>query len=102
MQTEREALYAKIDRRFEQMMNGGAVEEVQHLRGLFSEDEWEEARYPVLKAIGVAEISAYLDGALSREEATELAQRNTRRYAKRQMTWLRGQVSIDEWIAASV
>jgi tRNA dimethylallyltransferase len=45
----------------------------------------------VLKAVGVRELAAHLDGRVSLGEAAEAARRETRRYAKRQLTWLRNQ-----------
>ena len=87
--------YARIDRRFAQMMEEGAVEEVEALaeRGL-------DPSLPVMKAIGVREILAMQAGEISRGRAIELASRDSRHYAKRQMTWIRNnyraQISIDE------
>ncbi len=76
--------YARIDRRFAQMMEEGAVEEVEALaeRGL-------DPSLPVMKAIGVREILAMQAGEISRARAIELASRDSRHYAKRQMTWIR-------------
>ncbi len=87
--------YARIDRRFAQMMEEGALEEVEALaeRGL-------DPSLPVMKAIGVREILAMQAGEISRGRAIELASRDSRHYAKRQMTWIRNnyraQISIDE------
>ncbi len=87
--------YARIDRRFAQMMEEGAVEEVEALaeRGL-------DPSLPVMKAIGVREILTMQAGEISRGRAIELASRDSRHYAKRQMTWIRNnyraQISIFE------
>ena len=87
--------YARIDRRFAQMMEDGAVEEVEVLaeRGL-------DPSLPVMKAIGVREILAMQAGEISRARAIELASRDSRHYAKRQMTWIRNnyhaQISVYE------
>jgi len=83
---DREWLYERCDRRFAMMMENGAVEEVERLldRNL-SED------LPVMRAIGVPQIAAYLDSGCSRTEAIAEGQRITRNYAKRQYTWLRHQ-----------
>ncbi len=85
-QMPREQLYGRINQRFEQMIGQGALEEAQrlHTRGL-SRD------LPLLRAVGVAELLAHLDGTLSLEEAIESAQTHSRRYAKRQLTWVRHQ-----------
>ncbi len=81
----REKLYARIEARFDQMMENGALDE---LRGFV--EKWPAADFPLAKAIGVQALRQYLAGDLSIEAATELAKRDTRRYAKRQMTWARG------------
>lgn len=75
----REELYARIDRRAEQMLQYGLVEEVRSLLPY--------RNLPALQTVGYKEIFSYLDGETSLEEALSLIQRNTRRYAKRQMTW---------------
>lgn len=82
----REDLYARCDARFEAMAKGGAIEEVEALLALRF-----DPALPVMKAIGVREFGAYLAGEISLEAAVSKAQQETRRYAKRQMTWLRNQ-----------
>ena len=82
----RDWLHERCDARFEAMMENGAVEEVE---ALLSRDlPWDA---PVLRAIGVPEISAMLRGEISREEAITRGQAATRQYAKRQYTWFRNQ-----------
>jgi tRNA dimethylallyltransferase len=78
----REWLYPRCNERFAQMMEHGAIEEVQRLltRGLPPE-------MPVMRAIGVREIAAMLRGDVSRDEAVAAGQQATRNYAKRQYTW---------------
>jgi tRNA dimethylallyltransferase len=68
------------------MLNNGAIEEVESL--LSKTDQSRD--YSIFKAIGVSEICSYIDGKSSLEETLEKMSRNTRRYAKRQMTWIRG------------
>jgi tRNA dimethylallyltransferase len=82
----RDWLYARCDARFDAMVTSGAVEEVEALltRNLPSDA-------PVMRAIGVPEISAMLAGKISREEAVALGKIATRQYAKRQFTWFRNQ-----------
>lgn len=84
----REALYARCDARAAAMMDDGALDEVRRLlsRGL-------DSSLPVMKALGVAEVAGYLKGDLSAEAALSLLQRNTRRFAKRQLTWFRNQAA---------
>lgn len=78
----RDWLYRRCDRRFEVMVEQGAAEEVERLlaRGL-------DPDLPVMRAIGVREISAWVRGEISREQAIASGQQATRRYAKRQYTW---------------
>jgi len=83
---QRERLYARCDARFAQMMEHGARAEVERLlaRGLAPE-------LPVMRAIGVAQITGWIEGRWSREEAMLQGQQATRNYAKRQYTWFRHQ-----------
>ncbi|HUB94892.1 MAG TPA: tRNA (adenosine(37)-N6)-dimethylallyltransferase MiaA [Stellaceae bacterium] len=80
----RAAHYALCDARFIAMMEQGAPDEVAALvaRGL-------SPGLPVMKAVGVREIAAWLAGRVGRDEAVAAAQQATRRYVKRQTTWLR-------------
>ncbi|XUU62087.1 tRNA (adenosine(37)-N6)-dimethylallyltransferase MiaA [Erythrobacter sp. HA6-11] len=86
----REWLYERCDRRFEIMLDQGAIAEVEALltRGL-------AADLPVMRAIGVPEIADLLQGELSREEMIAAGQQATRNYAKRQYTWFRRQPPED-------
>jgi len=89
---EREALYAATDARFETMIERGAVEEVRALLALGL-----DPGLPAMRAHGVRELAAYLSGRSSRDEAITKAKTETRRYAKRQMTWLRRFMKDWEW-----
>jgi tRNA dimethylallyltransferase len=84
---DREALYARLDARFEAMLAAGALEEAHALmaRGL-------DRDLPAMKALGAPWLMAHLRGEMSRERAVDLAKRDTRRYAKRQFTWIAGQM----------
>lgn len=85
----REELYERINRRVDMMIEEGLEAEarsVYHLRHLSS-----------LQTVGYREMFDYFDGTISREEAIELIKRNSRRYAKRQMTWFRRTADI-EWV----
>lgn len=83
---DREWLYERCDMRFVMMLDGGAISEVEALlaRSL-------DPALPVMRAIGVSEISGFLQGTLSRNECIVAGQRATRQYAKRQFTWFRHQ-----------
>ena len=87
----RDWLYRRCDERFESMIEGGAVEEVKALL-----DRRLDPRLPIMRGHGVREIAAWLGGEISREEAIRRAQQETRRYAKRQYTWLAHQTP-PEW-----
>ena len=86
----REVLYAACDRRFALMIAEGALDEAAALaaRALPSD-------LPAMKAVGVPELLRHLRGEIRLEDAIALAQRATRRYAKRQMTWFRHQIIAD-------
>jgi tRNA dimethylallyltransferase len=87
----RKWLYARCDDRFSRMIDEGAVSEVEALlvRNL-------NPNLPVMRAIGVAELSAYLLGQTSLDEAIAAGRQATRRYAKRQYTWFAHQPP-SEW-----
>ncbi len=84
----RHILYAAIDRRFTAMMENGALAEVKALASLGL-----NPALPAMKAVGVAPLRRHLSGEISLDEAEEAARRASRNYAKRQMTWLRHQIS---------
>lgn len=90
---ERQAVYAAIDARFEAMIAASAVEEVRRLTALHL-----DKGLPAMRAHGVRELTAYLAGAISLEEAAAKAKTEIRRYAKRQMTWARRFMADWEWV----
>lgn len=77
----RSELYARINRRVDQMMAEGLEHEA---RALYS-----HKHLNALQTVGYKELFDYFDGLTTRDEAVELIKRNTRRYAKRQLTWFR-------------
>lgn len=83
----RATLYAACDARLVRMVEQGALDEVRALLALGL-----DPALPVMKALGVAELARHLAGELSLAQAIAGAQRATRHYAKRQMTWLRTQM----------
>ncbi len=87
LEPPRAALYARCDARLAAMIEAGVLREVQSLtsRNL-------DADLPLMKAVGVREFGAHLRGETSLETALAAAQQETRRYAKRQSTWMRGQM----------
>ena len=90
LEPPRDTLYAHCDGRLQTMLADGALDEVAALtaRGL-------DPMLPAMKAVGLRELAAHLSGALSLETALRLAQQETRRFAKRQLTWFRNQTP--EW-----
>lgn len=89
---EREPLYAAIDARFDGMIEQGALDEARALLALKL-----DPGLPAMRAHGVRELAAYLSGALAYEEAAAKAKTESRRYAKRQMTWLRRFMADWDW-----
>jgi tRNA dimethylallyltransferase len=89
---DRAWLYERCDRRFTQMLERGAIEEV---RALLARQL--HPKLPVMRAIGVPETAGFLAGKLSFHDAVEAGQQATRNYAKRQYTWLRNQPP-PEWL----
>ena len=85
----RDVIYDRIDRRVLQMIDKGLVEEVRSLE--------KYRNLPALQTVGYKEIFGYLDGNYSLDEAIRLIQRNTRHYAKKQLTWWKRDNAI-KWI----
>lgn len=90
MMPPRQWVYERCDVRFAQMLEDGAIEEVEALlaRNL-------DPSLPAMRAIGVREIAALVRGDISKEEAISAGSTATRQYAKRQFTWLRNQCPED-------
>ncbi len=89
----RETLYAACDKRIFNMISDGVLEEVKALMIRFQNEKFNNL--PVFKAIAFKEFSSYLAGDTTLDIAIAKAQQQTRRYAKRQMTWFRNQTNID-------
>lgn len=87
---DRPVLHDRINRRFEAMMESGAVEEVEALLALKLAPD-----ATAMKAIGVSQIADMLAGRISEAEVIEKSAAATRQYAKRQMTWFRNQMGED-------
>ena len=90
----RETLYTQCEMRAAAMLDGGGIDEVKTMmaRAL-------DPALPLMKALGAPEIMAHLKGVASREDTLAQLQQNTRRFAKRQLTWFRNQASC--WPRAS-
>lgn len=93
LEVPRERLYRQIDRRFDEMLAAGALDEVQMLaaRGL-------DPSLPAMRAVAVPELLRHIAGEIDLESASRLAKQATRRYAKRQLTWFRNKMRAWEWV----
>jgi tRNA dimethylallyltransferase len=87
---DRAWLYERCDARFAAMLEAGAIQEVETLLARNLDPD-----LPVMRAIGVPEIAAFLYGEISREAMIAAGQQATRNYAKRQFTWFRRQMPED-------
>ena len=81
---ERSKLYERINSRVEKMLANGFLDEVKQLRKMGFDD-----RFQSLQTVGYKEAFAFLRNEISKERMIELMKQNTRRFAKRQMTWFR-------------
>ncbi len=88
-QWPRDLLYQRINTRFDDMLARGLLDEVQNLWQMGHDRD-----HPAMKAVGYRQLFAFFDGRIPLEEAVEWAKRESRRYAKRQMTWLRGEAEL--------
>ena len=88
LNAERKVLYERINQRVEQMMSEGLLAEA---RTLFEKAPDAQAA----KGIGYKEFFPYFSGEISLEDAVELVKRNSRRYAKRQLTWFRNRMEVE-------
>lgn len=83
LDTEREKLYENINKRVDQMLKQGLIEEVKDILNRYE-------KFPTaMQALGYKETKSYLDGEITKEEMIEKIKMETRRYAKRQLTWFR-------------
>ncbi len=90
LQHDREKLYERIDRRMDVMIEQGLFEEA---KGFFL-----KRQLNALQTVGYREVFEYLEGNYDRDEAIRLLKRNTRRYAKRQLTWFKRDVEM-KWFS---
>ncbi|MDH3196472.1 MAG: tRNA (adenosine(37)-N6)-dimethylallyltransferase MiaA, partial [Hyphomicrobiales bacterium] len=88
VEPDRAALYAAIERRFDAMVDAGALDEVAGLLALDLDPD-----LPAMKAIGVKAFADFLGKRIPLEQAIATAKTQSRQYAKRQMTWFRNQMA---------
>jgi tRNA dimethylallyltransferase len=84
----RDELYKRCDERFLTMIEDGALDEVEYLNKNVQDES-----LPIMKSLGVRELSEYLRDEISLKEAISKAQTSTRRFAKRQVTWFKNQIN---------
>ena len=82
---DRSEIYRGCEKRFDKMIECGGIEEIERLL-----EKKYDPNLSIMKAIGVREISKYLNNELSLQEASDLAKQKTRNYIKRQITWIKG------------
>lgn len=92
LNNEREVLYKNIDKRVDIMVDNGLLDEVKHLKDLgYTRD------LVSMQGLGYKEILAYLDGECTLEEAIYILKRDTRHFAKRQLTWFKREKDVT-WV----
>ncbi|MFH1218319.1 MAG: tRNA (adenosine(37)-N6)-dimethylallyltransferase MiaA [Candidatus Peregrinibacteria bacterium] len=91
IKTPRETLYSQVNARVDHQLKNGLIKEVKKLLTKY------DLNLPAMSSLGVKEIIPYLNKQQTLPEATEILKRNTRRYAKRQMTWFRRYDSV-HWL----
>ena len=94
---DRDELYARIDARFDTMLQAGALDEVAALASRRL-----DPLLPAMKAHGVPALIRHLSGEITLEQAAVIGRADTRHYAKRQFTWFRHQLPEFEWMAPEV
>lgn len=94
IQMERSVLYERINKRTDVMLSSGMIVEIEALKDM----SYHYKTHNSLNTVGAREIFDFLDGLITKERMTELIKQNTRRFAKRQLTWFRRDENI-KWIA---
>lgn len=94
---EKQKLYERINKRADLMLENGLIEEIDILKS----KGYNYTDYNSLNTVGVKEVFDYFDNLISKDEMIELIKQNTRRFAKRQMTWFRKDKNI-KWIDVNV
>lgn len=92
---EREVLYDRCNRRFIWMLDNGALEELEDFNQQIAAGDINTGAL-LNNALGVKPLTAYLNGAISKDDAITQGQQETRRYAKRQVTWFRNQIKANK------
>ena len=93
LNTERQQLYERINMRVDDMVNRGLIEETKWLLDQHLDEDQQS-----MKAIGYKELFPYIRGNMPLETAIEDLKQNSRRYAKRQITWIRNRLTDVHWV----
>lgn len=91
LNTDRQLLYDRINQRVDLMVEQGLIEEAKRLWETVAPDKQSA------KGIGYKELFPYFEGSVSLKEAVDQIKQNSRRYAKRQLTWFRNRFEVDAW-----
>jgi tRNA dimethylallyltransferase len=94
LELDREALYSRIDKRMDNMIEAGLFEEAEKL--------YPYRQHNALQTVGYQEIFDFMEGKYDKTEAIRLLKRNSRRYAKRQLTWFKRDLEIAWFLNAEV
>lgn len=96
LNTNREILYDRINNRVDQMIKDGMLEEARMLY-----NKYDKKNYQALNAIGYKELVDYFEGISTLEQAIDKIKQNSRRYAKKQLTWFKNQMDVN-WIKVDI
>ena len=90
---DRDALYRRINQRVDLMIKNGLIEETKNLL-----EKYDFSQSSAMKGLGYKQIINYLQEKITREEAIELIKKETRHFAKRQLSWFKNQLKVNCWI----
>jgi len=95
---DRKKLYQKINDRVEQMINNGLIEETNRIIEKYKDKNIDLNTLSSMQGLGYKQVMLYLKGNISKEESVEMIKKETRNFAKRQLSWFRNQIPVDCWI----
>lgn len=96
LNTQRDVLYDLINKRVDKMLDEGLLNEVENINKAYPLEN-----YQAMQAIGYKEFIPYLQGEIPLKQAIEDAKQNSRRYAKKQLTWFRNQMNVS-WLESNI
>jgi len=95
---DRKKLYQKINERVEHMIDSGLIEETNRIIEKYKDKNINLYMLNSMQGLGYKQIISYLKGNISKEESVEMIKKETRHFAKRQLSWFRNQIPVDCWI----